>query len=84
MGSPPILSLTDVPAKSAEGPAAEASLHVLTLYHQCNGPVSLMWEEEQGQISGCHAVTHGGSVQVALEKHLKGALLPLPREGKLI
>lgn len=43
-----------------------------------------MWEEEQGQISGCRALKHGGAVQVALEKPLKGALLPLPREGKLI
>lgn len=31
-----------------ECPAAEASLHILTLYHQCNGPVLLMWGRRTG------------------------------------
>ena len=39
----PILSLTYVPAKSAESLAAEANLHILTLYHQCSGPILMMW-----------------------------------------
>ena len=39
----PILSLTEVPAKFSECSVAEARLHMLTFYHQCNGPISLMW-----------------------------------------
>lgn len=42
VGSLSILSLADVPAKSAECPAVEASLHMLTLHHQCNGPILWM------------------------------------------
>lgn len=38
-GSPPVLFLTDVPAKSAECSAAEAGHPMLTLYHQRNWPI---------------------------------------------
>lgn len=51
-----MLSLTDVPAKPVTCPAAEASLHMLTLRHRRDGPVLLMWEGEQGQVSGYHPV----------------------------
>lgn len=84
VGSLPILSLVDVPAKPAECPAAEASLHMLTLYHQCIGPVLLMWVGRKGQVSGYRPVTYCGAVQVTLGKHLKGSLFSFPRESKLI
>lgn len=79
----PILSLINVPIESAKCPAAEVSLHVSTLYHQCNGPFSWCEEEEQGQIFGYHPMTLW-AVQAALGKQLKGSLLSLPHEGKLI
>ena len=43
-----IVSLTDVPAKSAECPAAEASLYMSTLYCQCNGLILVIWERRTG------------------------------------
>ena len=39
----PIPSFTDVPAKPAECPVAEASLHMSTLCNPCNGPILLIW-----------------------------------------
>lgn len=33
--------------QSLESPPTEASLHMLILYHQCNGPILLMWEENR-------------------------------------
>lgn len=47
--SPPV-----PPAKPAECPIAEASLHMLTLYHQCNGPVYSSGKKENRQVSGYH------------------------------
>ena len=41
-------------------------------------------EGEQGQVSGYQPVTYWGAVQVALGKHLRGLLIALPHEGKLI
>lgn len=55
-----ILSLADVPEKSAECPAVEASLPMLTLYHPCHGPISLMWDGEQERC------------QVTIPRHLVG------------
>lgn len=78
-----ILSLADVPAKLAGYPAAEANLYVLILYDQCNGPILLVWGEEQRQVPSYHP-RHGGAMQTALGKHLKGLLLFLLLEGKLI
>lgn len=48
MGSLPILSFVYVLAKSEECPAAEASLHMLTVYHQCNRPILLVWGRRTG------------------------------------
>lgn len=72
MGSLLIFSLADVPAKSAEYPAAEVSPYLLTLYHQCNEPISLMWERRTGADLGLpsHDILQGrvGSLEEALEK----------------
>lgn len=40
--------------------------------------------KDNGEISGCHPMTYGGVVQVTLGKPLKGPLLHLLCEGKLI
>ena len=34
-------------------------------------------------VLGHHPITYGGVVQLALEKHLKGQLLPLPCDGQM-
>ena len=84
MGSLPILSLTDVPEKSAECLAAEASLYMKTLCHQCNGLILLirgrttrtdLWIASHDVLWGCAR---------ALWKYLKGPLLPLTYEGKIV
>ena len=81
---PPSFSLTGVSAKPAECLTAEASLHMLMLYYQYNGSFYWYGEEEQGQVSGYHPMACCRATQVALGKHMKGPLLPLPRESQLI
>lgn len=73
----PILSLINVPIESAKCPAAEVSLHVSTLYHQCNGPFSWCEEEEQGQIFGYHPMIYFTAILVTTGKYSKGPFLPL-------
>lgn len=63
-------SLTDALAKSAECPAAEASLPMLTLDHQCKKPILLTWERTTGTGPSYHPI-HGRAVQVALREHGK-------------
>lgn len=60
------------------------NLCLLTLYHQCNGPISLMWGrsiESDFRPAFCDILW---SWQVALKKHWKGSLLSFPHEGKMI
>lgn len=61
----------------------KASLCIWALYHQCSGPILLMWGRRTGT-SGYHPIMYCGTLRVALEKHLKSPLLPLPHESKLI
>jgi len=61
----------------------KGSLHIWALYHQCSGPILLMWGRRTGT-SGYHPITYCGTLWVALEKHLKSPLLHLPHESKLI
>lgn len=65
-------------------PPAEANLPMLTLYHQCNGPILVMWRRKTGQVSGYHPMTYGGGVQGTLWNHSKDSLLPLPCKCKLV
>ena len=68
---PSMLTLTNVPAKVAERPTAEAGLHKLTLYHQCSGPILLMWGRRTRAVSRLpsHDILWGcmGSHEEALE-----------------
>lgn len=77
-------SLTDVPETSAEGPEAEASLHMLTLYHPCNGSSFTDVGKEYKDKSWAPIPTCGGAVQVTMGKPLKGPLSLLPHEGKMM
>lgn len=61
----------------------KASLCIWALYHQCSGPILLMWGRRTGT-SGYHPIMYCGTLWVALEKHLKSTLLPLPHESKWI
>lgn len=69
--------------QSLQCSAAEESLHILILYHQCNGPVVLMWGRRTG--TGLRPPSHSilwgcaGSLGEALSP-----FLPLPHENKLI
>ena len=53
----------------------KGSLHIWALYHQCSGPILLMWGRRTGT-SGYHPITYRGTLWVALEKHLKSPLFP--------
>lgn len=76
--------LTDAPAKLAGCLAAEASLYMFTIHHQCNGSILLIWGRRTGtgpqlpphDIWWCYAK--------ALGEHLKGSSWSLPHEAKLI
>lgn len=56
----PIFSFTDTPGKSAECPAAEAGLPMLTLYHQCKGLILLIWGRRTGTGSSYYPMTQWG------------------------
>ena len=54
-----------------KGPASEASLHMLTFYHQHNGSILLMWGRKTGTGLGLPSMTCGGlcsSLGEALER----------------
>lgn len=77
------LCLVVVPAKLAVSYSRD-NLYLLTAYHQCNGPIPLMWgrSTESDFRPAFHDILW--SWQVALKKHWKGSLLSFPHEGKMI
>lgn len=65
--------LADVWANSAESPAAKASSHMFTVYHQCIGPILLVW----GKIRTGHKLPshdrwwgYAGNLGESLEKSI--------------
>lgn len=48
VSSLPVFFLANVPANSVEHPAAEVSFPLLSLYHQCNETILLMWGRRTG------------------------------------
>lgn len=79
-----IYHLMDAPAKPARYLAAEANLYMLTIYHQCNGSISLIWGRRTGKVPSYYPKTYCHVMQIALGEPLKGPSLSLPHEGKLI